>query len=272
MFPQTKPIIEILDDIRQYFVFAESCELLSPYIEFFAESPKERIPLDNNTHLLYRLFESYTPTFFINLTDSYLLKLHNETYKIDEGQDILILRDTRVERFNSIDDNIFTVKFYPGALGQFFDISTEQIKNSITFLNTILPQQLLEDIRNAPNFEIRKHLISNYLLKQLDKNNDCKLRVVNDAIQKFKTNDMLLSVQEMAEEVNVSPKTLTRYFSKELGVPPKKYLSMVRFRKALTNYVHVNDTFDPFNYGYYDHSHFGKDVVKFTGKKLTQSR
>ena len=37
-------------------------------------------------------------------------------YKIYEGEDVLLLRDGYVCRYNQPDDYIFTVKFFPGGL------------------------------------------------------------------------------------------------------------------------------------------------------------
>jgi len=72
----------------------------------------------------------------------------------------------------------------------------------------------------------------------------------------------------MAEKMFVTSKTINRYFNKVVGTSPKNYFSIMRARVALTAYVNQKDVFIPYDFGYYDMSHFYKDVVKFTGQKL----
>lgn len=133
----------------------------------------------------------------------------------------MILRDTSVVRFNSINDNIFTVKFHPGALEQLLGASSANTKASIKFLNTLLPNQLLSDIRNAVNFENRVSIISDYLLKKCIDKHDYKLCMVYDAIRRFKENEIHISNEEIAKQLNISSKTLNRYFANKIGVTPK---------------------------------------------------
>lgn len=74
-------IVEIFEDIKQFFVFAQPCKQLSGYIEFFAESSYENIiQRRNGQQISYKMFPSYTPTFFINLTGPYLLRLDNQNF------------------------------------------------------------------------------------------------------------------------------------------------------------------------------------------------
>jgi len=73
----------------------------------------------------------------------------------------------------------------------------------------------------------------------------------------------------MAEKMFVSSKTINRYFNRVVGLPPKNYFSILRARNALTAYVNHKQEFTPYDFGYYDMSHFYKEVVNFTGDKLT---
>lgn len=61
----------------------------------------------------------------------------------------------------------------------------------------------------------------------------------------------------------------TTRFTIIVGTPPKNYLAITRARTALTAYVKDAPHFSPDRYGYYDRSHFYKDVVRFTGRKLS---
>ena len=87
-------------------------------------------------------------------------------------------------------------------------------------------------------------------------------------------------VIEMAEEVSkncdlrtimnatgYSYSTLERYFKKETGLTPKNFQTLQRFKKALRE-LHTtnNDNWTDYvtKYGYYDQSHFIKEMKRFT--------
>jgi methylphosphotriester-DNA--protein-cysteine methyltransferase len=83
---------------------------------------------------------------------------------------------------------------------------------------------------------------------------------------------MKYNVNEMAAKLFTTSKTINRYFNRVIGTTPKNYFSIIRARTALTAYVSDRKTFIPSDYGYYDTSHFYKDVVQFTGRKLIEHR
>jgi len=62
--------------------------------------------------------------------------------------------------------------------------------------------------------------------------------------------------------------TLERYFKKETGLTPKKYESLVRYKSAVEE-IYDSQSNDWMyyvdKYGYYDQSHFIKEIKKYTG-------
>jgi len=266
------PVTEIFENLKRFFVFAEPPLALNEYVEFFAESSASQVTATGSNEVFAcRMFPSYTPTFFINLTGNYGLQLDQQHFRIAAGQDILLLRDTSVQRFNSPEDNIFTVKFHPGTLRQLFDITPAQLNAGPMMLDVFLPQILLKAIKTAGSFADRVGLMSDYLLEKAYRNSpDFEWQVLDRALHDQQWQEAQPLIYEIAGSLHVSSKTLTRYFVKDLGVSPKKYFSVIRFRKALAAYLHSNHTFHPFDYGYYDHSHFSRDVFRVTGKRLRQ--
>ena len=85
----------------------------------------------------------------------------------------------------------------------------------------------------------------------------------------FSLSGMAARNNELSKQVYLTDKTLYRYFTKVVGISPKQYLSIVRTRTALTAWVTDVAAFSPTDHGYYDMSHFYKDVIKFTGQKLS---
>ena len=82
----------------------------------------------------------------------------------------------------------------------------------------------------------------------------------------------MLSVDQLADEVNLSPRQLRRRFKERVGVGAKTYARLKRF-----NYVKRCLSRNPClswkefidQGGFYDQSHFIKEFVQFSGEKPT---
>ena len=214
------------------------------------------------------MFASWTPTFYINLGSPYQIQVGNKHHFIKADEDILILRNSIVERYNTPTDNIFTVKFYPGSLEALLDIKQPLLADKVISLNELLPAKLLTQIKQPLTFNERVELMQDFFLASLRKPNDHYLKFVRDAIDNFSETGLQASNSDLAERMFTTSKTINRYFNQVIGTSPKNYFSIMRARTALTRYVNNKPDFSPYNYGYYDMSHFYKDVVKFTGQRL----
>ncbi|MEP6612548.1 MAG: helix-turn-helix domain-containing protein [Mucilaginibacter sp.] len=269
-------MVEIFNDIRRVHQFAAPRGELAAHIEFFSESipPAENVFGNNLTPQFksVKMFPSFTPTFWINLGTPYYLSIANKTHLINADDDILVLRDTSVEKFKQPGDHIFTVKFLPGGLEAILGINQASLIGQVIKLNTILPVAFIKKIKQSLCFEERLALVQNFLLSCYKApHNDHYLQFVTDCIENYDAAGMQINTSQMAEKMFVTSKTINRYFNKVVGTSPKNYFSIMRTRVALTAYVNQKEIFTPYDFGYYDMSHFYKDVVKFTGQKLTQN-
>jgi len=140
---------------------------------------------------------------------------------------------------------------------------------------TIVPSQLLQDIRKSNLFQERMNLMQNFFLVSYfkkNKNRDYYIKFVQSIMAVYESGNMQFNNSEIAEKMFVTSKTINRYFLQTIGVAPKHYFSIMRARNALTAYVANMKLFNPSDYRYYDMSHFYKEVVKFTGQKLIEFR
>jgi AraC-like DNA-binding protein len=266
-------MVEIFDNIRKIYTFSDACPELANHIEFFSESSIESTQkYIGSSNFSVKMFPSWTPTFYINLGAPYLISVGQQQHRVGANQDILILRNSIVERYNSSSDNIFTVKFYPGGLEAVLGISQQKCVDRMVDLGTLLPAKLLSQIRQPLSFTERYELMQQFLLNAVKhrQQNDYYLQFVRDCIGNYSQSDMPLNTGDMAERMFVTSKTINRYFNRVVGISPKSYFSVMRARIALTHYVNFKPDFTPLDFGYYDMSHFYKEVVRFTGKKLTE--
>jgi AraC-like DNA-binding protein len=265
-------MVEIFDNIRKIYQFSPPCEELADFVEFFSESSAEATHFYfTDTRFTVKMFSSWTPTFWINLGSTYNLVMGNNQYQVPPGTDILIVRDSTVERHNFPADYIFTVKFFPGGLEAIFNIDQSKLIDQVVDLREILPASLLLDVRKTNRYENRIKLMQDFFLGQLQKkkNRDHYIRLVKDTIACYEAGHWQYNVNELSARQFTTSKSINRYFNRVIGTTPKNYFSIVRARTALTAYVLNRKTFVPADFGYYDMSHFYKNIVTFTGEKLT---
>ncbi|PWK68287.1 AraC-like DNA-binding protein [Mucilaginibacter oryzae] len=265
-------MIEIFQDIREIYDFTAPCGELLPYVDFFSETSAEKCDsYFDQGHASVTMFESWTPTFYINLSGGYLIDVGGKRSSINDDQDILILRNGTVKRHNRPEDRIFTVKFYPGGLEAVLGFNQISMANQVITLDHILPASLLGSIRAAASFEDRVRITETYLLgARKGRATDHYTRLVREAIGEYTAAGMQLNTSEVAERLFITSKSINRYFNRVIGVAPKTYFSVLRARTALTAMVSDRSNFKPWEYGYYDPAHFYKDVFKFTGRKISE--
>lgn len=268
-------MVEIFDDIRKLYLFKSPCEELLNYIEFFSETFLDATNRYICTEkFTVKLFPSYTPTIWINLGSPYYLKNGGKCYSIDQDSDILLLRNEIVERRNRPTDNMFTVKFFPGGFETIFGFSQTKIGSDVINLNEIIPALITQRLRSLSSFENRISVLQDFFLESLKRNRrkDHYFQCINNAVESFCLSGMESGTSEIAGKLYMTDKTFYRYFQSVVGTNPKNYLGIIRVRIALTAYVANIKQFLPYEYGYYDMSHFYKDVVKFTGQKLFENK
>ena len=265
---------EIFENIKKLYRFYSPTNELAEFVEFFAESSASetyRYVADNR--FTVKMFPSWTPTGYINLGEPYQLSVGTKQHLIQKDTDVLILRNTIVERHNLPTDYIFTIKFFPGGLEAILGINQVQFVNQVVNLATVLPPALIQRVKRLDAFEERIELLQHYFLSQYQyqKKTDHYRQFVSTTIGAFDDSGMMLNTGQLADQLFATSKTINRYFHRVIGTPPKQYLSLLRIRSALSDYVANKNHFSPYDYGYYDMSHFYKDVVKFTGKNLGQN-
>ncbi|MXV16507.1 AraC family transcriptional regulator [Hufsiella ginkgonis] len=266
-------MVEIFQNIRYIYDFITPCEALRPFVEFYSQSSPERTSALFDCDFSVKMFASWTPTFYFNLGGVYQMQVGHQRYRVPAGHDVLILRDGIVERQNLPSDNIFTVKFHPGGLEAVLGISQVPFIDRIVPLNQVLPPALISCIKQPVTFENRAVLMEEFLLSSLRiREPDHYRSLVERAIGEYANGDMQLNTSAVAERLFVTSKTINRYFHRVVGLSPKRYFSILRARASLNAWLGNSAEFQPYDYGYYDHSHFYRDVSNFTGQPFRAMR
>jgi AraC-like DNA-binding protein len=216
------------------------------------------------------MFASWTPTCYINLGPAYLLDLAYTRYRVQAGEDVLLLRNTPIVRHKYPTDNIFTLKFYPGGLEAVLGVNQVRLTDRLLPLTQVLPTSLLAYLKQPLCFSERVAGLEQFLLRAFRRPapHDHYVRLVHDAIGEYQAGGWQLNTSAVAERLFLTSKTINRYFHRVVGTSPSQYFALLRARPALTAFVANPMAFEPSDYGYYDRSHFAKAMRHFTGHPL----
>jgi AraC-like DNA-binding protein len=164
------------------------------------------------------------------------------------------------------------VGFKPWGLSSFFDFNLSELIDDNLNLHDICPIEMrrIEDqIRTKTTDEARIEVIENFLLSLLKP--DARDPLIEHAVHEILAQKGMVSVSEMAKAFHLSQKQFTRRFVRTVGAPPKLYAKLARFQHVLTM---INDrkaklTELAYQAGYFDQSHFIKEIRDFTTETPT---
>jgi AraC-like DNA-binding protein len=268
-------MMEIFDDLRKINSTLLPCEALRLFVECFSESlfPEAARSTGEQT-LPLKLFPTWAPTFLINLGAPYSLQFGKSFQHIKAHEDILLVRSRILTSYLPETSTLFTVQFHPGGMEAMLGVNQVGLVGHVVPLQRILPAQLLEEMRQTSGMDERVARLQQYFLEQLQtiKKSDRCLRAVRTCIDAYTTAGMRLNSTQLAAKVFIPAKTINRCFKRIIGSPPKKYFSTLRSRAALMAFIADKATFSPTSFGYYDLSHFYREIAAFTGQRMIERR
>ena len=172
--------------------------------------------------------------------------------------------------YNQPTDQLFVVRFFPGAFDQLFGLAAPHFINH--------PVSPFEHIARANNFKLSAFFGSNGIAEKvafIEKYVHQSLRKIDtpellhqtlDYIHQAKGNS---TVRKLSNAAGVNYKWLERSFAQHIGMMPKTYIQLHRFLHAYLELVASKDV-DlmriAISNGYYDSNHFLKDFKAYTGK------
>lgn len=172
-------------------------------------------------------------------------------------------------KYNSNTEQIFIVRFHPGAFYQLFGLNAQYFR-----VNPVAP---FGYIAEKNNFDIEKFFACSSIEEKtafIDAYVRGTLKEIStpeiihktlDRIHKIKGNS---TVQNLTTDAGVNYKWLERNFAQYIGLMPKEYIQLQRFIHAYLELVESTDV-DlmqiAVSNGYYDANHFLKDFKVYTG-------
>ncbi len=165
------------------------------------------------------------------------------------------------------------VHFQPWGLRAFFPETEEIVRCSGVDLEAIWANEarvLRERLRNARSPEALFAELERALIRKL-RPFPGSMRL-SAAVNHLQRNESAIVVSQTAAMVECSERQLHRVFTAHLGLSPKQYFRVRRFRRALhiaARQVHVDWVDLALHCGYADQSHFVREFRAFSGVNPT---
>jgi AraC-like DNA-binding protein len=165
---------------------------------------------------------------------------------------------------------IFSARFHPAGLQPFIDFDVDTFTGSTLTVAEVWGEEgnMLEaEIRSCATHEERVTKLEGFLLSKR------QVLKVDNAPVEYCVDAMLssvgdVSIEKLAEELNISKRQLERRFTAAVGISPKLLARIIRFQNILQlieNKEFKSFTTVAYDGGFYDQAHFIKDFKDFTG-------
>ena len=167
--------------------------------------------------------------------------------------------------------NLFGVTLHPGGLALLLGLPAQELADWSADVTDVLPVAALEQsLMNAPTFAARVTLIEAYLRTCFPVQPLAyRYSLVQAALAHLtQPNAPAPSIAHVADQLSVTPKSLTRYFHQLVGAGPKRCAQLARFKAALTVYRRQGQDFDYEAAGYADFAHFARASHRLIGQPL----
>lgn len=160
------------------------------------------------------------------------------------------------------------VFFHPLGMHYFFGTNMETLTNTSKRLSEFLGQaradQLLTSLTSNDDNLSQIKVLDDFFLSLEPQGKD--LERLEEALEVIHESDGDLSVKDLETECHYPRRTLERHFKKIIGLSPKSYIQVYRF-KRLINILESNPNITwtdlANNAGYYDQSHMSRYVKEF---------
>lgn len=161
------------------------------------------------------------------------------------------------------------VRFKPNGIYPLTKIPLRGLLNNQTAIEDLLNKKVLEVLENMAehaSYKQRIQVLENYLKaiyqkSQLHHRLDFGLKIIQEKRG-------VLSVKELSDQLNSNYKSLDRWFQQNIGLSPKRFMKITRFKNILAELEQQEKTdwMDLVTkYGFHDQSHFIREFQEFAG-------
>lgn len=160
-------------------------------------------------------------------------------------------------------------QLYPFVLNRFFGLDSRQLNNGCYDLREAKGwNACAERLRAEPDTSAEVYHIGRFLLGLFQNKKEQLDATVNAALQHILDTKARVTIKELCDKLHLSERTLGRRFLKEVGIPPRDFIQIIRFQqslKQLSDGEYEKFTDIVYTNGFADQSHFIRVFKAFTG-------
>ncbi|MEO6230092.1 MAG: hypothetical protein ABJB11_07945 [Ferruginibacter sp.] len=240
---------------------------LSGFIDFFWQTKFDVLLKEYPEGFSDALFPNIGYTYLINLGTPFTMQVADKYFEMKS--DGFLPRNNAIECYHQQGNCLFGIKFKIAPILFEKKINFAEYKGYIYPLSYLMEPGIIQQVKNAADFDERIKILSTYFESLLFKNSASlkPVKIVTAILDEcFQKNEFAVSLEELAFRYSISTRTLHRYFETFTSLSCKQVLQIMRIRKA-THHLSVDpQSFHYSQYGYYDHSHFYKHLKQFLHK------
>ena len=243
---------------------------ISQFIDFFWETDFDSLWQQHPQGFSDALFPNLGYTYLINLGTPFVMQLEEQKYEI--RSDGFLPRHKYMICHHSPGNKIFGIKFRASPIVFQKKINFFEYREFIYPLAYLIDPIEVQKIKHAKSFVDRVEMISGYYEKIILQHEGSLhfVNVVIDALQRFEESGFNISIEALASHYKVSSRTLQRYFEATTSISSKQAFQILRIRKAIVQLLDHPGSFNPTQFGYYDYSHFYKQLKTFLHHPATE--
>jgi AraC-like DNA-binding protein len=166
--------------------------------------------------------------------------------------------------------SVIAASFRPGGEWPFFGLPADELTNLSVPLDALLGPEafgLRDRLLEAQASLVRFQILERFLLDRLEEHSG-RSAAVHYALQVFHGAEQVPRVANVAEQIGYSATKLIAVFRREVGLAPKAYSRLSRFRRVLVTLAQGQDvdwSETALACGYYDQPHLIHDFKEFSG-------
>jgi AraC-like DNA-binding protein len=206
-------------------------------------------------------------TYMINLGTPFKIELDNQVFELKSGG--FLPRHEPIIAHHSVGNKIFGIKFNVCPIVFEKDVDFSDYKQYIYPLAYLMDKTVIDRVKAARSFQERSHIVFEHYdaLLKIHSGSLQYVTTVTEILKRYKEeNDFNMAIGQIAEQYNISPRTLGKYFETTTSFSSKQALQIIRIRMAVAQFVSNPREFDYAKYKYWDYSHFCKHLRQFTAE------
>jgi AraC-like DNA-binding protein len=256
------------DHFEKHYVFLPPHAGCSDVVEYYWELDL-RDTAPGEEHFSDRILANLHTSVVFNLGSHFGMLDTDTLQHTEQRSSIVIGHHTHILQYRHYAGNfLFGIKLKPAGFNRLFGISSAELNNGFAdtelfFRNLYIEERLAE----CDSIAARVALMDKVMLGLLGSSpQNHRITSVHKALTGVVVSNSIYRVEELASSLNLTQRTLERYFKQEIGLSPKTCLAIIRFREALRALNLQENKQLPEDLGYYDLSHFMKDYRRFFSK------